>query len=83
MSTLTDAQKKYLDYTVTYDSTPYTETSATGLGLDLASKAEKEVIVKVAYKQPSDANDLPKAAEGEEYVNVTVTGSLNYLEKTN
>ena len=82
MSTLTTEQAKYLDYTVTYDSDTYTQSSATGLKKDLASKAEKEVIVKVTYKQPENANELPKAAEGNEYVDVTVTGSLNYIDKT-
>lgn len=72
MSTLTEAQQKYLTYTVTYDGTTYTETND-ALALALNAGESKDMVVKVAYIQPADSQDLPS-----EETTVTVTGSIAY-----
>ena len=75
MTSLTEAQKKYLTYTLTYDGTPYTQ-SQTGLSnsLPFASGSNtKTVKVRVEYIQPEASADLPQAA-----VDVTLTASLDY-----
>ena len=77
LSTLTTAQQKYLTYTVTYDSTPYTATQ-TGLSLSLphtSGSNTKAVKVRVAYIQPENSADLPQSS-----VDVTLTASLNYVQ---
>ena len=78
MSSLTEAQQKYLSYTVTYDNgTPYSAQTDTGLNIDLAAGAEKTVVVRVEYLQPANSTDLPS----EEETTVTVSGSLEYKQK--
>lgn len=77
MSTLTEAQDKYLNYTLTYDGTPYTA-SQTGLSnsLPFASGSNtKTVKVRVEYVQPESSADLPQQA-----VDVTLTASLDYQQ---
>ena len=77
MSTLTEAQQKYLRYTVTYDGTDYTA-SATGLSNSLpytSGSNTKVVKVKVEYFQPEASADLPQ-----ENVDVTLTASLDYSQ---
>lgn len=73
MSTLNSQQQNYLEYTVTVNDAPYTQTTTLQTPLALAAGAEHTVKVKVLYKQPNDASLLPA-----EDVNVTVTGSLDY-----
>ena len=75
MNTLTDAQKKYLTYTVTYDGTAYTA-SQTGLNSSLpyaTGSNTKAVKVRVEYVQPESSTDLPQ-----ESIDVTLTASLDY-----
>lgn len=72
MSTLTEAQQKYLKYTVIYDGNEYTETTS-GLALDLAAGATKTLKVRVDYVQPENSADLPS-----DDTEITVTGSLKY-----
>lgn len=74
MSALTEAQKKYLTYEVTYDKTTYTETQ-TGLALALNSSTVVPVKVRVAYVQPANASDLPAKAE-----EVTLNVSFDYSQ---
>ena len=75
MSTLTEAQQKYLKYTVTYDGTPYTASqSSVGNSLPFADGSNtKAVKVRVEYIQPEKSADLPT-----ENVDVTLTASLDY-----
>lgn len=74
MSTLTAEQQKYLSYTVTYNGTAYTA-SDTNLNVALAANATHLVKVRVEYKQPADANDLPSTNQ-----TINVTGSLAYQD---
>ena len=75
LSTLTAEQDEYINYTVTYDSTPYT-TTTTGLSSDLVADATKTVRVRVEYVFPEDETKLPT-----EDVKLTLTASLNYVQK--
>lgn len=72
MSTLTEAQKKYLTYTVTYGGTTYSETTS-DLKVALASAASVPVKVRVEYVKPENSADLPQTA-----VEVNVSGQLDY-----
>lgn len=75
MSTLTDAQKKYLTYSLTYDGSPYVQ-SQTGLSSSLpcaSGSNTKTVKVRVEYIQPENSTDLPASS-----VDVTLTASLGY-----
>ncbi len=77
MSTLTDAQKKYLTYTVTYDGDAYSA-SQTGLSKSLpyaTGSNTKKVKVRVDYIQPESSSDLPQEA-----AEVTLTASLDYAQ---
>ncbi len=76
MSSLTEAQKEFISYTVTYDSTSYTE-STTGLSSDLVVDATKKVKVRVEYIIPTDAEKLPTTED----VKLTLTASLDYVQK--
>lgn len=75
MSTLTEAQQKYLTYTVTYDGTAYTASqSSLSNSLPFASGSNtKAVKVRVEYVQPENSADLPT-----ENIDVTLTASLDY-----
>ncbi len=75
MSDLTDAQKKFITYKVTYDTSEYTATT-TSLSSELASEATKPVKVRVEYVLPTDAKDLPT-----EDVTLNLTASLDYVQK--
>jgi len=72
MSTLTEAQQKYLTYTVTYDGKEYNATTS-GLTYALNTGDTKTVKVKVAYIQPENSTDLPTTD-----TTVTISGSFNY-----
>ena len=76
LSSLTEAQSKYLTYTVTYNGTDYTS-SATGLNIPLAATGTNTVTVKVKvlYTTPENAADLP-AAE----TTVRLTASFDYAQ---
>ena len=76
LSSLTDVQKKYINYTVSYDGTAYSATT-TGLTNDLAAEAVKTVKVRVEYVFPDDAADLPT-----EDVTLSLTASLDYVQKS-
>lgn len=77
MSTLTEAQQKYLTYTLTYDGTPYTASqSSLSSSLPHASGSNtKTVKVRVAYVQPENSADLPATS-----ADVTLTASLDYAQ---
>lgn len=72
MSSLTEAQQKYLKYTVTYDETTYTQTTD-NLQLQLAASGTKALKVRVEYLQPDNSTDLPSTD-----TSVTISGSLEY-----
>lgn len=76
MSTLSEAQKKYLKYEVTYDNSKYTETDTT-LNADLVVNATKTVKVRVEYVQPAESTDLPST----DAVNLSLTAALAYNQK--
>ena len=73
---LTTAQQKYLSYTVTYNGTDYTASTATGLNVALDANTSKTVKVRVEYLQPTDSADLPSTDQ-----QVTVSGTLHYIQK--
>lgn len=82
MSNLTDEQKEYVKYTVTYDSTDYTATTE-NLSNDLPAPAdesttsEKKCKVRVEYYLPEDPSKLPTEAD----IDLTLTATLNYVQK--
>lgn len=73
--TLSDvsAYSDYLEYTVTYNGTPYTA-SATGLSTALAAGASAPVKVRVEYVLPEDSTKLPS----ENDVKVNLSASFGY-----
>lgn len=73
LSTLTEAQKKYLTYTVKYDGVSYTSTS--DIDKVLSANSTKTVEVVVSYIQPSTSDELPQ-----EDVTVTLTASFAYSQ---
>lgn len=73
MSTLTTEQAKYLTYTVTYDSTAYTQTTDGIDNVSLAANGTVPVKVRVEYKSNTAQADLPAND-----VTVQVSGSLDY-----
>ncbi len=80
LSKLTDAQAKYIKYSISYNGTEYTATTD-GLSFDLAGKTDTttetaSVKVRVEYVFPENATDLPS-----EDVKLTLTGVLNYVQK--
>lgn len=72
LSGLTDAQKKYISYKVSYNGTEYTNTTE-GLTEALASNASHPVVVTVKYLLPAESSDLPQT---DATVNLTV--ALDY-----
>lgn len=74
MTGLTEAQKKYIVYTVSYNGTEYTETTE-GLTESLAAKATHPVVVKVEYKLPANATELPA-----EDTTVNLTATFDYVD---
>lgn len=81
LSTLTEAQAKYIKYTLTYNGQEYTATTS-GLSLDLAAATndvptEVPVKVRVEYFFPENATDLPTTED----VTLNLTASLNYVQK--
>ena len=57
MSELTEAQSKYLKYTVTYDGTPYTQTTDNLNNTIIAKTGTKKVNVKVEYILPDNSDE--------------------------
>lgn len=78
MSSLTDAQKKYLTYTVKYGDNTYTSSQDT-LSIPLLSESEQTVIVTVEYKALTTDAVLPSTADE----TVTLSAALNYVENGN
>ncbi len=72
LSGLTEAQKKFISYKVSYNGTEYTETTD-GLSEALAKDASHNVIVTVEYLLPDEASALPS-----EDVTVNLTVALYY-----
>ncbi len=73
LSGLTEAQKKYISYTVNYDGTDYDETTD-GLADDLLVNDTHTLNVTVAYLLPADSADLPATD-----VEVNLTIALDYV----
>ncbi len=77
MTALTEAQKKYLTYTVKYDDQTYTA-SADSLSIALPTTTganRKNVTVKVTYVQPANSDDLPSEA-----VTVNLAAAFDYSQ---
>ena len=72
MSTLSEAQGKYLKYTVKYNGTEYNATSNV-TGVTLAKGAKHPVVVRVEYLEPATSAELPATDQ-----TITVTGNLDY-----
>ena len=72
MSALTEAQAKYLTYTLKYGDTTY-DSSVSGLNIALPVNSSEEVMIDVRYVQPADPADLPA-----EDVVVNLSAQLNY-----
>ena len=68
MSGLTDAQAKYVSYTITYAGEDYTETTD-NLNFALAAEGTHSVVVTVKYLLPANAADLP--TEQDQTVNLS------------
>ena len=75
MSQLTTQQAKYLNYTVTYDGTPYTVTTNNLANTIVAKTGSKKVNVKVEYVLPEASIDLPN-----EEVTITLNAALDYSQ---
>ena len=76
MTGLTDAQKKYITYTVNYANTDYTETTDNlNIGLAASSHETAKVTVTVSYVKPAAAADLPSTDQ-----EVTLTASFDYVD---
>lgn len=78
LSKLTEAQSKYLTYTLSYGSTEYSATTsdltASNLSVPLAAKTGVETVtVRVEYVAPANAADLPAAD-----VELSLSASLTY-----
>ena len=74
LSSLTDAQKKYITYTVNYAGTDYTQTTD-GLNIALAPNEAQtaKVTVTVNYVYPENESELPGTDQ-----EVTLTADLYY-----
>lgn len=73
LSGLTDAQKKYISYSVNYAGTDYVQTTD-GLAEDLLVGESDTMTVTVAYLLPTEATDLPTTD-----VEVNLTVALDYI----
>lgn len=74
MSGLTEAQKKYITYEVSYNGTKYTETTP-GLSEALPAGESHKVLVTVKYELPANASELPQTD-----TTVTLTASFDYVD---
>ena len=75
LSTLTDAQKKYVEYKLNYAGTDYT-TSTSGLSDEIAAETgEKTVTLTITYKSTATQQELPTSDE-----TITINGSLVYAD---
>ena len=77
MSSLTEAQSKYLSYTVTYAGTTY-DATATGLNIVLPKDGTNTVTVKVkvTYVMPENSSELPTANDNI----VTLSAAFDYAQ---
>ena len=73
MSQLSASQSNYLSYTLSYNGTPYTQTTTLSTPVALNAQATATVKVKVEYLLPNDSANLPQTAQ-----TVTITGALDY-----
>ena len=76
LSELTEAQKKYLTYEISYNGTTYNQTAA-DLNIDMLSGVTVPVKVTVRYFQPAVATDLPAEEQ-----TLTLNATLNFAQKT-
>ena len=74
LSGLTEAQSKYITYTVNYNGTDYSATTD-GLSIPLAAEASHALTVKVDYVLPTAATDLPQVD-----TDVNLTVALDYAD---
>lgn len=76
LSGLTDAQKKYITYTVNYAGTDYTQTTDNlSIGLAADTHETATVTVTVSYIKPDAAADLPSTDQ-----EVTLTAQFDYID---
>lgn len=73
MTSLTDAQKKYLSYTISYDGTDYTQSTPSISNSTLNVGVTKKATVTVKYLQPASETDLPQ-----EETPVSLTASFGF-----
>ena len=76
MTSLDSTQQQYLDYTITYNGTPYSASTSGITGVTLLKNAKHPVVVRVEYLQPTNQSDLPTSNQ-----TIHVTGSLYYEQK--
>ena len=73
LSGIDEAADKYLDSTLTYDSTPYTATTSPS-GVVLGKSTGKATVkVRVEYVMPENASELPTNG-----ASLTLTAALDY-----
>ena len=73
LSGIDEAADKYLDYTLTYDSTPYTATTSPS-GVVLGKSTGKAAVkVRVEYVMPENSSDLPTSGAV-----LTLNAALDY-----
>lgn len=78
ISTLSEAQSKYLSHKVTYGTDEYT-TTTTGLSKELVKTSGTESVkVRVEYLVPANEADLPTSGAADIKLDVT----LSYIQKT-
>lgn len=76
VTTLTEAQAKYLTYKLYYNGTEYSGTTSNITGVTLASGGTVPVKVRVEYIQPTLASDLPASTQ-----TITLDASLSFVQK--
>lgn len=78
MSSLSEAQKKYLTYEITYDGVTYSQTATNLSSLLTKNGGTKTAKVTVTYKANTLETELPVNED-----NVTLTATLHYDQVTN
>lgn len=76
LSELSEDEKKYLTYELSYKGTTYKQTAA-DLNIDMLSGDTVPVKVTVRYFQPDVATDLPSTEQ-----TIALTATLNFAQKT-
>ena len=78
MAGVSDDQKKFLKYSISYDNNEYLETTQlTNNANVLAPNGTENFKVRVEYILPESENDLPSSA-----IDLTLTATLLYAQKT-